>query len=529
MGAGSRLPSGTVTFLFTDIERSTESAAALGDERWADALQIHRDLLRPAFEKRDGVEVGTEGDAFFVAFVRATDAVDAAIEGQRALEQFAWPGEARLRVRMGLHTGEALVRGGDYVGHDVHKAKRISDAGHGGQIVLSQTTGDLVRDKATLVDLGFHRLKDLGEPQQLYQVGAEDLPSSFPRLRTLDAAPHNLPIQLTSFVGRERELGEVSGLIAATRLLTITGAGGCGKTRLALQLGAEVMDTFANGVWLADLAPLTDATVVLQAVADAVGVPQGHAGDVAAEQPVEERLVAHLKDRRALVILDNCEHLISSCADLATMLLASCPGVRIVVTTREPLGVAGETSWRLPSLAVPRTDSTSPEALNDAEATRLFCDRASQAVPSFAPTHDDALAIVDICTRLDGIPLAIELAAARVRVLPCTEIAKRLDDRFRLLTGGSRTAMPRQQTLRATVDWSYDLLSGEQQALLRRLSVFAGGFTLEAAEEICGDEIDNDCDCLIDECTEEICDDGLDNDEDGAADLEDSDCIDGPF
>ncbi len=345
MRAGSQqLPTGTVTFLFTDIERSTQSAEELGDERWADVLEFHRDLLRPVFAQHRGIEVGTEGDAFFVAFGSAADAVAAAIEGQRAVSS-----GSEVRVRIGMHTGEALVRGSDYVGHDVHKAKRVSDAGHGGQILLSQTTADLVRDKIALVDLGPHRLKDLGEPQRLFQAGDE----KYPPLRTLDTARHNLAVQLTSFVGREKELEEARALLERTRLLTITGAGGCGKTRLALQLGAEVVSDFVHGVWLVDLAPQTDPAVVLQRVADAVRVPQGHADDLPAMAPVEERLVEHLRDRAVLVILDNCEHLIGASADVVLLLLRNCPDVRIVVTTREPLGVPGETSWRMPSLDVP--------------------------------------------------------------------------------------------------------------------------------------------------------------------------------
>jgi predicted ATPase/class 3 adenylate cyclase len=484
------LPSGTVTFLFSDVELSTQTVATLGDERYADLQDVHRKLMREAFSAHGGAEVGTEGDSFFVAFARAGDALTAAVEGQRALECYAWPDDARLRVRIGLHTGEALLRGNDYIGHEVHRAKRICDAGHGGQVLMSETTRDLIGShtpfEASIRELGSHRLKDLSEPQAIFQVVAEGLQADFPKLRTLEAVPHNLPVQLTSFVGRESELEEVSALLGRTRLLTITGAGGCGKTRLAIQLGAEIVDAFPGGVFLTDLAPLTDAAAVPQAVADAVGVPQGHGDAVVLPQAVEERLLAHLKGRRVLIILDNCEHLIDACADIATTILRGDPDAHIVVTTREPLGVAGETSWRLPSLGLP--DVASPEMLATAEATRLFCDRAAQAVPSFLPNLGDAVAIVDICTRLDGIPLAIELAAARVRVLSCADIAKRLDDRFRLLTGGSRTAMPRQQTLRATVDWSHDLLTDEQQVLLRRLSVFAGGFTLDAIEDVCADE-----------------------------------------
>jgi predicted ATPase/class 3 adenylate cyclase len=489
MGAGRQLPSGTVTFLFTDIERSTESAAALGDERWADALRTHRDLLRPSFDRRGGVEVATEGDGLFVAFSNASDAVDAAIDAQRAVEGHEWPGEVRLRVRMGLHTGEALVIDGDYVGHAVHKAKRVCDAGHGGQILLSAETKQSTA--AEVKDLGPHRLKDLGEAQPLFQVVADGLEQSFPRLRSLEVLEHNLPVQLTSFVGRERELAEARELLARARLLTITGAGGSGKTRLALQLLAEVVPTMSGGVWFADLAPLTDGAVVADAVVDAVGATGGHVGDVTAsiQKSPTERLVEFFGRREAVLLLDNCEHLLNACADVVSTLLSSCPHLRVVATTREPLGVAGEVSWRLPSLRTVDVEDPQPDDLVAIEATRLFLDRARQADPSFRPTAENARAIADICARLDGIPLAIELAASRVRMLEPGEIARRLDDRFKLLTGGSRTALPRQQTLRATVDWSYDLLSEPQQKLLDRLSIFAGGFTLDAVEDVCSDNL----------------------------------------
>jgi predicted ATPase/class 3 adenylate cyclase len=488
---GERLPSGTVTFLFTDIERSTQTLAALGDDAYAEALRTHRDLLRATFEQHNGVEVGTEGDAFFVAFSRAGDAVAAAIDGQRALEAHAWPGDARIRVRMGLHTGEVLLREGDYIGHDVHKAKRISDAGHGGQILLSELTAGLIAahlpEGATISDLGPHRLKDLSGPQPLYQVIVDGLERDFPKLRSLEWLDHNLPGQLSTFIGREHELEELRGLISRTRLLTITGAGGSGKTRIALQLLADILPETPDGVWVADLGALTDPALAATVVLDALFPSRTQETSAQDANPAMDRLIARLRDKHAVVLLDNCEHLLRACVDLVDGLLRACGQLKIVVTTREALGLAGETSWRLPSLRTPDDDVTLDDVLSS-EATRLFCERAADADPSFWPTDAEARSIADICRRLDGIPLAIELAASRVRLLPVDEIARRLDDRFRLLTGGSRTALPRQQTLRATVDWSYDLLDDRQRSLLRRLAVFAGGFDLAAAEGVCADK-----------------------------------------
>jgi predicted ATPase/class 3 adenylate cyclase len=478
----SSLPSGTVTFLFTDIERSTESAAALGDERYAEALQTHRDLLRHAFENRGGVEVGTEGDAFFVAFVRAGDAVGAAVDGQRALESYAWPGEARLRVRMGLHTGEALVRTGEYVGHDVHKAKRVCDAGHGGQILLSQTTTDLVARDATLVDLGLHRLKDLGEPERLHQVDEEGLQNDFPPLRSLESFTHSLPPQRSSFVGRENEIAEVRKLLENHRLVTLTGVGGCGKTRLAVQVGAELLDEYPEGVFFVDLAPISDASVIVRAAAGAVGLALGSIG-VGPQTASDALLLEHLARRRCLLVIDNCEHLLDDCADLIDRIIARCPDVIVLATSREGLGVEGEQSWRVPSLSVPMRQSE----VDASESVSLFKARAREAEPGFDLTPDNIDAVAEICRRLEGIPLAIEFAAARVSHLSPRQIAERLGDMFRLLTGGRRR-IQRQQTLQAALDWSHELLEEPERLLLRRLAVFSGSFTLEAAESISSDD-----------------------------------------
>lgn len=477
------LPTGTVTFLFTDIEGSTRLLEQLGD-RYADALSRYRELLRSTFEERGGQEVDSQGDANFVAFPRAKDAVAAALAAQRAIVSYPWPANARLRVRMGLHTGEPLRSGGGYVGVDVHRAARIGAAGHGGQILLSQTTRDLAGRElpigASLRDLGEHRLKDLTDPPRLFQLVAPDLPSDFPPLKSLDVLPNNLPRQLTSFIGREREIAEVKGLLTAASLVTLTGAGGSGKTRLAVQVAAEVLDEYTDGVWVVELAALSNPDLVPQAVAAALGVP---------EQPgraVRDTLTDALRPKTLLLILDNCEHLLAACADLAGLLLRAARGVRILATSREPLDVQGETVRRVPSLALPASrEGLSAEQLTRYEAARLFVERAVLAQPEFAVTARNAAAVAQIVIRLDGIPLAIELAATRVKVLTVEQIAARLDDRFRLLTGGSRSSLPRHQTLRAAMDWSYELLAPPERTMLRRLAVFVGGWTLEAAESIC--------------------------------------------
>jgi predicted ATPase/class 3 adenylate cyclase len=478
------LPTGTVTFLFTDIEGSTRLLQALED-RYADALADHRRLLRDAFQANGGDEVDTQGDAFFVAFPRARDAVAAAIAAQRGLFSHAWPEGAALRVRMGVHTGEPLRADTGYVGMDVHRAARICAAAHGGQIVLSEATRILVEDDlpegVSLRDLGEHRLKDLARPQRLSQVIVAGLSADFPPLKSLNIVPNNLPVHLTSFIGRERELAEVKRLLSETRLLTLTGWGGAGKTRLALQVAAEVLEGFQDGVWLVELAPLSDSDLVPQTVAAAMNVREQPG------RPILATLREYIAQKHILLVLDNCEHLVAACARLADALLRTCPNLRILATSREPLGIAGETSWRVPPLSLPDLQRLpSPEGLSAYEAVRLFIERAVAVLPTFSVTNENAPWIAQVCHRLDGIPLAVELAAVRVKGLSVEQIAARLDDRFRLLTGGSRTALPHHQTLRAAIDWSHDLLSDPERIVLRRLAVFAGGCTVEAAEAVCG-------------------------------------------
>jgi len=479
------LPTGSVTFLCADIEGFTRLPQQLGD-RYADVLTDHRRLLRTAIHNLGGREVNTQGDACFFAFPRARDALSAAVAALRAIHRYPRAAGSTLRVRMGLHTGEPLSAGADYTGLDVRRAARICAAGNGGQILLSQTVRDLVGDDVpkdvSLRDLGQHRLKDLALPQHLFQVVHPHLPSEFPPLRTLDVLPHNLPIQLTSFIGREREIAQVKGFLSTTRLFTLTGAGGAGKSRLAFQVAAEALEDFADGVWIVELASLADPALVPQAIASVLSVPEQPG------RPLKDTLADALRHKALLLVLDNCEHLQPACALLVDVLLRRCPQLRILATSRAALGVPGETLWRIPSLSLPDHGRVpSLVDLQQYEAVRLFVERARAGQPTFALTPDSAPAVGEVCQRLDGIPLAIELAAARTRVLAVEQIAARLDDRFRLLTGGS-APLPRHQALLATMDWSYGLLAEQERILLRRLSVFAGGWTLEAAEAVCAGE-----------------------------------------
>ena len=483
-GSTSELPTGTVTFLFTDIEGSTRLAQDLGGD-YANVLETQRRLLRDIFSNIGGREVGTQGDSFFVVFHVARVAVEAAVAAQKALAAHPWPHGVRVNVRMGIHTGEAVLLGDDYVGLDVHRAARISSAGHGGQILLSQATQTLIDselpDSIRVRDLGPHRLKDLQRPERVFQVVHPDLPADFPSLRSLDTVPNNLPVQLTSFIGRAQEMVEVKRLLAAAPVVTLLGAGGAGKTRLALHVAADVLETHQEGVWLVELAPITDPALVPQTVAAALGLREP-------ARQATEALLDFLEPKSVLLVMDNCEHLLSASADLCARLLRRCPKLRVLATSREPLSVAGEASYRVPSLSLPDPQQPpSPETINQYAAVRLFVERAVFYQPRFAVTTANAKAIAEVCRRLDGIPLALELAAARVRVLTVEQIGARLDDRFRLLTGGARTALPHHQTLRAAIDWSHDLLADGERALFRRLSVFVGGFTLDAAEGVCAD------------------------------------------
>jgi predicted ATPase/class 3 adenylate cyclase/DNA-binding CsgD family transcriptional regulator len=470
--------------MLTDVEGSTKRWEADSAAMTKAMSELDR-VIEETVKKFGGarpLEQG-EGDSAVAVFARASDAVDAAIALQLALRQQASE-QAALQIRVGLHSGEAELRGdGTYSGIAINRCARLRSAAHGGQVVLSGTTYDLVLDhlpkKATLKDLGPHRLKDLSRPERVFQLGHPDLPDEFPPLRSLDSLPNNLPLQMTSFIGREDEIAEIKRLLTASRLITLTGSGGCGKSRLAMQLAGDALEEHPDGTWWVELAAVSDPALVPNAVADALSIREVHS------QELTRTVANQLSECRALLILDNCEHLVSASADLVGRLLHACPSLTVLATSREPLGVDAETPWRVRSLSLPGGDRSQDDpSLMDFEAIHLFVDRARQSRPNFDLSEANAAAVAEICTRLDGIPLAIELAAARVRVLTPQQIAKGLSDRFRLLTGSTRRAVPRQQTLQASVDWSYDLLSEAERTVLNRLAVFAGGFTLEAAEAV---------------------------------------------
>jgi predicted ATPase/class 3 adenylate cyclase len=461
------LPTGTVTFLLTDIEGSTPLWEKQPEAMKA-ALASHDAILRAAIEAWNGQVIKSTGDGIHAVFPTALEALQATIQAQTVLQSPL--SNLQIKVRMGLHTGEAELRDGDYFGNSLNRTGRIMAVGYGGQILLSDVTAGLVREalpaETSLKDMGEHRLKGLSNPEHLWQVVAPGLPGGFPALQSLSTLPNNLPLQLTSFIGREKERAEIKDLLHSARLVTLTGSGGTGKTRLSLEVGGDLLTAFPQGVWLIELAPLTNPEQVIPALAQMFGLQ-----NLPFRSP-ETMLMDSLRDKKLLMILDNCEHLIATCARLVEELLRHCAGLKVLASSREALGIAGEVAYRIPSLA-------------ESESNCLFEERARAAKPGFALTAENAASVTQICTRLDGIPLAIELAAARIRLFSPEQIASRLDDRFKLLTGGSRTALPRQQTLRALIDWSYDILGEEERQLLRRLSVFAGGWTFEAAEFVC--------------------------------------------
>jgi predicted ATPase/class 3 adenylate cyclase len=476
----------TLTFLFTDIEGSTAMLQRL-EYAYAGVLNDHHRLVRTSLATHNGREIGNTGDGFFAVFSSPGACAAAAIEMQQAFGSYPWPAGGAVRVRMGVHSGEASETAAGLVGLDIHRAARVAAVASGGQILLSATTAALLRGfmppGASLRDLGLHRLKDLSRPEQIFQLEAEGLPAAFPPLRSLDNPKllNNLPIQASSFIGRDREVAEVRRLISTSRLVTLTGAGGAGKTRLGLQVAAEVLDGSGDGVWFVDLAPLRDADLVAATVANVLGIYEEPG------RPVIDTLVEAVGRRSMLMLLDNCEHVVGMCAKLADALLRNCPNIALLATSREPLGIDGERVHRVPSLGTP-ADDDDVDAIRNSEAVRLFTDRAAQQGAALVPDERTASVIGRICRRLDGIPLAIELGAARLRVMSVTELEARLDQRFSILTGGSRAALPRQQTLLAMVDWSWNLLHAAERHVLARLSVFAGGFDVASAEAVTAGE-----------------------------------------
>ena len=486
------LPAGTVTFAFTDIEGSTRlwetEPAAM-----ARSLVLHNETLHAAFGHHGGAVFSTMGDGMAVAFSSAAGAVRAALEAQRALMAAPWPAETGvLKVRMGLHTdeavlrhGQAVLRDGQYVNRPLNRCARLMAAAHGGQILMSDATEALVRsqlpDGATLLDLGEHRLRDLAGRMHIFQLVHPDLPGAFPVLRTLDAFPGNLPLQVSSFIGRGHELKQTAAALGEARVVTLIGVGGVGKTRLALQVAEQVLPRFGDGAWLCELAPIRDAAGVDDAVAAVFSVTAraGHS--------TRDALVEFLRNKELLLVLDNCEHLLAGAAALAAVLERSCARLVILATSREGLGIDGEQLVPVPPLAAPGADADL-ETITDAEAVRLFVERAAAVKPDFTVTAENAAAVAAVVRRLDGVALAIELAAARVPAMTPAELARRLDRSFAVLAGGRRGAVARHQTLRAAIDWSFELLAEPEQRLLGRLAVFAGGCTLQAVETVCSGE-----------------------------------------
>lgn len=479
-------PEDTKTFLFTDIEGSTKLAQEFPDKLQTE-LEKHHVILRNAIESNNGFIFEIIGDAFCASFTNPFDAVKAASDAQSGLSREKWD-EVPIKVRMGIHTGPAEWNGKRYIGYiTLARTQRIMSAAYGRQILISNETYINVKDKIqneiSFRDLGERRLKDLIQPMRIYQVISKELPSDFPPLKTLDARPNNLPVQLTNFLGREKDINEIKKLLSDSHLLTLVGPGGTGKTRLCLQVAADIIDDYENGVWFIDLAPLKDGTLLPQTIAQAIGIKEE------SQQELTKTLINYFKEKEILILLDNCEHIIESCSNLSGELLINCPKLKIMATSREMLRINGETVYYVTSLELPDMDSdNSMDSLTQFESVKFFIERALSVKPGFQVTNENAPAVAEICFKLDGIPLAIELAAARVKVLSVEQICERLNDRFKLLISGSRTSLPRQKTLKALIDWSYDLLTEKEKILWRRLSVFAGGWTLEAAEEVCWDE-----------------------------------------
>ena len=487
------LPSGNVAFLFTDIVGSTTRWEENPGAMRAD-VRRHDELMRIAVGSSNGVVFKTIGDAFCAAFSSIEDAVGAALNAQRDLTVEKFASSGGISVRMALHCGEADERDADYFGPALNRVARLLAIGHGGQILLSNAAAEAAAtlSEVTLKDLGYHRLKDLTAAEHVFQIVAPDLTAEFPELRSLSFLQNNLPQQVSSFIGREEDVVEIKAILLESRLITLSGAGGVGKTRCALQVAADVLEQYADGVWFVDLAPVADPVLIANAIGRVFKVQH------APNQSMLETLTCFLQTKEALIVLDNCEHVVSEASKVTAALLRSCSKVRILATSREALNVAGEVLYRMPSLAVPPKQPkriTADDAL-EYSAIALFEQRGRLARGDFAVTDENAAVVADVCRRLDGIPLAIELAAARLRVLTPAQLAVKLDERFRVLTGGDRSALPRQQTMRALIDWSYDLLNEREQSVFRRVSVFAGGFAMEAAIAVCASDTMDEFDVI---------------------------------
>jgi predicted ATPase/class 3 adenylate cyclase len=476
--ASSELPTGTVTFLFTDIEGSTRLVQRLGDA-YPPLLEQHHDIVRSAIEANDGLVVSTEGDSFFAVFPTAPAAVHGAVEAQLGLERHPWPEDARIRVRMGLHTCEGRIGAGSYVGVEVHRGARIGAAGHGGQVLLSASTAQLVEralpPEVSLSDLGEHQLKDLLQRERIFQVNHAALAVEFPPLETLNDRPNNLPTQTSELVGRDQELREIRDLLAdpGVRLLTLIGPGGIGKTRLAVQVGAEHADLAPDGVYFVDLSPVTDADAAFDAVARAVGA-SGSGGPL-------DLLREHLASRRVLLMLDNLEQVIAAAGGIAELLRSS-PGLRVLVTSREALRIRGERLFAVPPLTLPE-DGASANAVERSAAGQLFVERARDVRPGFELTDGDAEVVAEICARLDGLPLPIELAAARIALFSPGELRDRLREHADVIGGDTRDLPERQQTLRSTIEWSERLLDEDERSTFRLFSVFSSA-RIDAVEAV---------------------------------------------
>jgi predicted ATPase/class 3 adenylate cyclase len=478
-------PTGTVTFAFTDIEGSTRLLQELGKD-YVEAQDVHAAILRDAIALGEGVEIRTEGDSFFAVFTSPAGAIAAAVDAQRGLRAHRWPQNAEIRVRIGIHTGEGVLGGDDYVGIDVNRAARIAACGHGGQVLVSEATATLVAGRLPggvhLEALGAYRLKDLPEPERIHQLAIDSLPGTFPPLRALDARRSHLPADATTFVGRQRELDVIEELLGARRLVTLTGPGGIGKTRLALRAAADVAGRFRDGAFFIALATVDAAAEVPTAIATAIGIPER------AGTPVMETLRGWLRDRELLLVLDNLEQ-IDGVASLVAALLEEGDGLRVLATSRAPLRISGEQEFSVPAFPAP-ADADGP-GTEMPEAVELFLDRARLIRPDFAPSSQELSVVGDIATRLEGVPLSIELAAARVRTLPVASIRDRLERRLDTLVGGAATLPDRQRTLREAIAWSDDLLDTRWKVVFHRLAAFVRGCTLGAAEHVVGDDVED--------------------------------------